>query len=299
MAVAPAVRHDLPRAGYTVFFRESEHAYRKANPKGKPGGKLPGCTTISDALPSKPEGLMRYAVRKDQEAICEMVRQGIKIPTDPLELAARVREWGKTHEDHRDQRGVEGKAVHKVMFEGLALGGDVPALNKLQPGARGFGQAVQAAWLQLDPEPLTVDQSMGMGIEPRPCVEQPVMSLEHGFAGTLDLRALVKLKNIPPPTSELWATPPEIPPGADEAWLLDLKTSKGIYPKFHAQAEGYEIGARECKVGRTDRRVILQVREDGSWRLHDSVCTAADFLHALEMYRRGQRIEKLIEKRRG
>lgn len=118
----------------------------------------------------------------------------------------------------------------------------------------GFDTAVVTWWKKRRPEPINV--------------EQVVFSSKHGVAGRFDLRCSL----------------------GGETVLLDLKTSRFISNAFHIQLAGYELCARECGLGSSDKQLILQVREDGSWDEWEGCASEHDFLTALSSYEMGKRI---------
>jgi hypothetical protein len=83
------------------------------------------------------------------------------------------------------------------------------------------------------------------------------MSVKHGYAGTFDL-----LCNI-----------------AGRSYLVDLKTSKWIYPSQHfTQLEAYEGARLEMGEPPTDVRAVLWVNAAGGMELVESTATFEDFL---------------------
>lgn len=96
--------------------------------------------------------------------------------------------------------------------------------------------------------------------------EAVVYSAEHGFAGRFDAR--VKING--------------------ETCLIDLKTSKYIGRSYHAQIHGYDLAAEECGYGASDRLLILQTREDGTYTLWPARSDRETFLHCLALYRKGK-----------
>lgn len=74
-------------------------------------------------------------------------------------------------------------------------------------------------------------------------------------------------------------------------WLLDLKTSKGVYPSYHLQLAGYEGAMEECGYGPVDQTGVVRVTDDGRYELVKGRATFEDFLAVLDVYRIIQRLE--------
>lgn len=257
-ATAEPTLYELPREGYALFYKEDGHAYQRVNPKGKPGKRWTSVTTICNAHPDRPDGLMRWVEKLTLEGVARLASAEVGMPTDPHVLRYELEQHGLRWEQIRDAKGKIGKDIHLDVLEALAAGRDIPDLADLPAEQRGYGQAMLKWWLDRDPQPLSV--------------EQIVLSLDHEYAGRLDLRAGVSGLLRDDPVD-------------GETWLVDIKTGKHIMPKFHIQAEGYELAADECGVGETDRRMIVHLKPDGTYNEIESVATAADFLRALASHR--------------
>jgi len=99
--------------------------------------------------------------------------------------------------------------------------------------------------------------------------EVQTASLKYQYAGTFDARVIF---------------------GAGEykgkECLVDLKTSKYVYPESHfPQLEAYEAAELECGEEPTDYRLVLHLPEDGIWTMTPSCDTLDDFLVLLEHYK--------------
>jgi len=74
--------------------------------------------------------------------------------------------------------------------------------------------------------------------------ERIVYSKKHNYCGFLDAMGTID----------------------GELWLIDFKSSKGIYPPMHFQVGGYQIAWEEEMKKKVDRRMILKFgKEDGSF----------------------------------
>lgn len=70
--------------------------------------------------------------------------------------------------------------------------------------------------------------------------ERPVLSVQHGFCGTMDWEAVIDGKLI----------------------AGDLKTSNGIYPEMHLQLAAYQMAREEESTARYDGRLILRIAKE-------------------------------------
>lgn len=262
-------RHDLPN-GSTVFYKDGEdlHASQKHSYweeyKGllSCAGRVPGISTISqhDGDGSN-DNLLNWVARLAYEGIAHHAIELLDNPDtrrstmawmrDPEQIQRTLYDHGQSWQQVREAKGKTGSVSHAVL-ETLAAG-DTPALTN------GYDHAVADWWHKRNPEPLDV--------------EQVVYSQAHGFAGRFDLRANFFHDGE----------------GVIRK-LVDLKTSGFISNSFHIQLAGYELAATECGIGQTDRQMILQVKDDGSWIEWEGYAQPDDFLIALATYRLGQRI---------
>jgi len=113
--------------------------------------------------------------------------------------------------------------------------------------------------------------------------EVMVGSLNHGFAGRYDLRLFLSS-----PHELVTKTYPKrndkrevVPAGM---YLLDLKTSKGVYSSHALQLAAYELASVECGYGETDYRVVIHVTEDGRYEFVRTHAEPEDFLSVLAAY---------------
>ena len=110
--------------------------------------------------------------------------------------------------------------------------------------------------------------------------EVMVGSVEHRFAGRFDLRARANEErrivcHHTPVRGPQYAM---LKPGVG---IIDLKTSKDVYPTHAKQLEGYEIASIESGWEPTDFRGILHVNAEGKYKFVRSWATAHDFLTTL------------------
>lgn len=204
---------------------------------------------------------------------------------DALRTALRSR--GLTPWSKRDQAAARGNWVHDVL-EQLAQNGTVPDVTQFPAEIRGHAQCLMAWWLALRPSFIAT--------------EVQVASVTHGFAGRYDLRVEVEAaKLVPaldPVRDDTQARRIRELAGQNKAalCLMDLKTSKGIYPTSHyPQLEGYEIAGTEMGYPATDCRCVIQTNPTGEWAVGQNLgvswSTADDFLGLLAAHRAIRRIK--------
>lgn len=120
--------------------------------------------------------------------------------------------------------------------------------------------------------------------------EVMVASLKRRFAGRYDLRLTLQ-KPVEVVTRIYPKKPPKVETIPAGRFLLDLKTSKSVYPTHYKQCEAYEGASVECGYEPTDYRGVIHVAADGRYELHvnqlknDPPWTFDDFLVARDLYR--------------
>jgi len=154
--------------------------------------------------------------------------------TDGLcEWAWKLGTEGVHWKESRDAKAGLGTAVHAAL-EALVQG-TVPDLGDFDETTRGYVTAICSWWL--DDQPELIDQEF--------IVAHPTLD----YAGRVDL--LVEIKG--------------------EKWLIDLKTSNKLSPKFHWQMGLYAMAMDACGVGRPDRIAVLHALPDGEFVFVESV----------------------------
>jgi hypothetical protein len=215
---------------------------------------------------------------------------------DPLRVA--MNEAGLTPWATRDRAAERGSWVHDVLEE-LGQNGAVPDMEAFRERhgdeAANHARSVLRWFLIFRPSFVAT--------------EVQVASRTHGFAGRYDIRAKVEARRLvpllEPPFCPVIRQDPQAVRirelAARDAWalgLLDLKTSKGVYPTTHfPQLEGYEGAGVEMGFPATDFRGVINTNGDGSfdpatgfvvsWSTYD------DFLAYLTALRAIRRINTL------
>jgi hypothetical protein len=231
-------------------------------------------------------------------------------PSTKDDLRAELKKRGLTPWSKRDNAAERGSWVHDVLEE-LGQDGAVPDMGRFPEEVRGHATSVLRFFLHYRPRFVAM--------------EVQVASREHRFAGRYDVRCLIDARRLLACIDPLRQDPQavrvrELAAKVEAAGLaldhreagalvlLDLKTSKGIYPETHfPQLEGYELAGVEMGYPETDARAVLNTWPDGdfdpardlavSWSNSDDFVA---FAHALRAIRRikGGNPELIREKAR-
>lgn len=211
----------------------------------------------------------------------------IVTPNGTEELRSELKRRGLTPWSNRDRAAERGNWVHDVL-ESLAQDGTVPDLEEFPAGVRGHVLSVIRWFLAFRPSFVAT--------------EVQVSSERYRFAGRYDLRALIDARRLLP-CIDPYRTDAQAErirqlaaEGKEALGLLDLKTSKRVYPTTHfPQLEGYEGAGVEMGFPATDFRAVVNTWETGefdpaqdfavSWSSYD------DFLAYLEAVRAIRRIK--------
>lgn len=203
------------------------------------------------------------------------------LPWSKEELRFRLKERGLTPWSKRDKAAERGNWVHDLL-EALAQDNAIPDTSTLPEEVRGHVRSV-----------------LGWYVKYRPtfeATEVQIASRTHGFAGRYDIRCWIDARKLVPllvghdtvcaervRALGSWGRPARC--------LVDLKTSKGVYPTTHfPQLAGYELASVEMGFPATDCQLVLNSRPDGS--LADLVASWAEggdfvaYLGALRAIRR-------------
>lgn len=110
--------------------------------------------------------------------------------------------------------------------------------------------------------------------------EVMVASNEHGYAGRFDMVAHIEGDVV------VKAYPKRPPKRAQVSgtWLLDLKTSKGVYPSYHLQLAAYRAALLECGYEPVDHAGVVRVTADGRYELVEGRAFHDQFLSVLAVH---------------
>lgn len=161
------------------------------------GEPIPSVTTIlREGFPSP--ALITWAAKETAGYAVDCWDQ-----LDKLSTSARLRELEGAAWKRRDAKALRGTRIHELGVD-LAAGLPVIVPDELRQPVEAY-----ARWLDEWRCVPTV-------------TERPVVNPEHGWAGTIDLRATLL---------------------GDQDWLLDLKTGKGVYESHALQLAAYAHAA--------------------------------------------------------
>lgn len=208
------------------------------------------------------------------------------------ELYRELKSRGLTPWGQRDKAASRGTWVHDV-FEALAQEKAMPDLSGIDDEHRGHAQAL-LKWF-VDYRPIFT------------ATEVQVTSERLGVAGRYDIEALLGAEQLVPLFEDHESVQAErVRAEADmkgsALCLIDLKTSKGVYPTTHfPQLSGYELARVEMGFPPTDAQFILNTHPDGTYDFVPSWSTPEDFEGYAAALRSIRRVEAgdPEERRRG
>lgn len=196
---------------------------------------------------------------------------------DKDQLRAELKARGLTPWSVRDKAADRGSWVHDIL-ERLGQEGEVVTAGFLDGFSEEYRGHVRAvlAWF-LDYRPVFI------------ATEVQVTSAEHGFAGRYDIRCLISEERLLERLGELTIEYRDV---GDILCLVDLKTSKDVYPTTHfPQLAGYELASVEMGFPPTDAQFVLQTNPDGTYQFKQSWSEPEDFLAYLGALKAIRRIE--------
>lgn len=244
--------------GLTVEFREASHRYWLHH-----DGERVSAISVTTALRvlDKP-ALLSWAEACGAEGAAFLAEQGELQGVPPTEAVYRVRMHKLGMEAKRDAGADRGTAVHSVL-EMWAREHTVPRLVDFPPEVRGYVKGLCGFLLAADPKPSSMERFVG--------------SIEHTYAGRLDMRAEIDGRDC----------------------LVDLKTSpKGrIYEEAHLQARAYAMADVECGNPEPEGIVIVGVGAEGGFEMVECEAEAGDFLNVLRTSRSMYRLRNARQNR--
>ena len=235
--------------------------------------EVPSVTKVLDVL-DKSGALTWWGMRVGIQGVIELWNR-LFMGADPshytLEHLERLIVEQKLSTNHvKDKAADRGTNIHKA-FEAWAVDPSFrPDPNVYPENEQGYVFGLNEFFDHLD-EVADIQAEVMVG------------SVEYGFAGRYDCRltmpygATMVVKTYPKRKPKV----EEIPAGK---YLLDLKTSKGVYDSHALQLAAYELASVECGYGPTDYRAVVHVTEDGRYELVRTYATADDFLNILVAY---------------
>lgn len=232
---------------------------------------VPSVSEILDIL-NKP-GLPWWGMKVGVEGVRELVQSGaldhdwdLMVPTE--EVVDLLTKNKLTVNHVRDKAGDRGSAVH----DALELWADediMPNPDVFSPDDKGYVEGLKQ---------FIIDSAF----DPMMC-EVMVASLKSRVAGRFDMGGIIPanaeivVKSYPKRKS---VRSREM--GGD--WMIDLKTSKGVYEAHHLQLAGYNLCLEESHGFLYPRQGVLHVFADGRYELIECKANEDDWYNVRNLY---------------
>lgn len=236
----------------TVEYRDASHRYWIHS-----AGERTAAVSVTSFLKvlDKP-ALVAWAERAGAEGAVMLERAGTlrDVPVD------QVMDWVRMHkvgaDAKRDAGADRGTAVHDTL-ELWAREQVVPNLADFPGEVRGYVQGLCGWLLDARPKPSSVERFVG--------------SVTYGYAGRLDMRAVVDGRDC----------------------IVDLKTNPAgrVYDEAHLQARAYAIADKECGNPNPDGIIVVAVGADGSYDCVECEAEPVDVFNVLGTYRSMSRLK--------
>jgi hypothetical protein len=218
------------------------------------GVRVPSVTTALGII-DKP-ALVGWAARVTAEGAWRLARRkDYTIPDSSWNFIKDLKTYGYDHRSQTTGAADRGTAVHQVLEDWITEQ-RIPHAGSFPSSVRGYVRGL-AKWLtEWHPSFLESEKVVGSAI--------------HGFAGTRDTVCVLQ-------------------DDKRGRVLLDLKTSKRIYPaSMFPQLIAYEIAGVECGEEPTQSQGIVRVGADGTYEVAWSCAEPEDFLSILRAYKSQQ-----------
>jgi hypothetical protein len=239
---------------FTIEYRDASHRYWLI----KDDERLPAISVTSALRVLDKPALLSWAEKCGAEGALRLERDGRLEGIDIEDAIYTVRGHDEGADAKRDAGGDRGLALHHAQEIYCELG-HVPNVGDFDPEVRGYVQGYCKWLLRDNPEPVFTERIVG--------------SLEHGYAGRVDLLAKIKGRTV----------------------LPDLKTSAKPYPEQHLQVAGYLGALAECCPEiEIDEGMILLVAADGTFQTYPCFAKPADFLDVLACHRTMVRVRNKL-----
>lgn len=233
--------------------------------------ELVSCSTITKIL-DKP-GLVHWGEEVGVAGVKALVERGY-CDTENLKKwsVEMIRELMKEKQlrtwQSRDSAATRGTSVHKAL-EGWAMSGSIVDPEVFPANEQGYVIGLNRFLSESGFVPMKS--------------EVIVASLIHGFAGRFDL-----MGNIPEPvkiSTKLTKAGIEHRSVVEpDSFLVDLKTSSGVYDDHHLQVAGYKGICRESGYEEPNQTAILRTSVDGKYEFRRGVGEWLDFWWCKGLY---------------
>lgn len=270
------VTTDVTPSGIIVEYESKPKRLYRVN-----GIEVPSVTTVLDVL--NKGGLTVWGMRVGIQGVLSLFERGYltteldwqtereRVAVSAGHLASvelvegLMKIEGLTTNDVKDSAADRGTNVHDALEE-WAKTGRKPIAGEFPESEMGYVQGLVEFLQDADPEPVRTEVMVG--------------SVEHGFAGRYDLELRFnEPKKVRRTPKRAWH---DIPAGT---YLVDFKSSKGVYPSTHfRQLAAYEAARVECGYEPTDAQYVLNANGEGSYAFVKSTAKLADFLAVLSVY---------------
>lgn len=262
-----------------VDFEAVEHVYSIEGRKVSGVSSVAKMGSVDDTWGIASAWGFRLGYEGALDVVSPLARRLGRKPT-PDELRAELQEQKRTPWGTRDAAQERGSWVHDTL-EALAQDGTIPDLSTFPEEVAGHVRSCLRWYLHFRPSFVAT--------------EVQVASRTHHFAGRYDVRAKIEARLLVPlfvghetPQAERVRELAEA--GEWALCLIDLKTSKRVYPTTHfPQLAGYELAGVEMRFPATDAQLVLNTWPTGEHEpTRDFVASWAqgeDFLDLLTSYR--------------
>jgi hypothetical protein len=229
------------------------------------------CSTITGIL-DKP-GLVHWGEEMGVKGMQELIVRGYvdleTVSKWSVEMIRDVmKQKGLRHWQMRDKAGKRGTSVHKAL-EGWAMSGNIVDPELFPAEEQGYVVGVNRFIHESGLVPLKS--------------EVIVASLLHGFAGRFDL-----FGKIPEPVKiSTKLTRADIEHRSlvhPDTFLVDLKTSSGVFEEYHLQVAGYQGACIESGYEKPNQTAILRVSDTGKYEFVPGNAEWLDFWWAKGLY---------------
>lgn len=282
-------------AGIEIYYQAGPKRLYKIKPSGLSEGlwnydewrEVPSVSQVLDVL--EKGGLSFWGMKVGVQGCVELWKEGYfsEMPAAPPpeiahfidppyaeQIVDQLSARKLTVHHVRDKAADRGTSVHKAL-EAFAESGVVPDPKFYPENEQGYVAGLVAFINDAHPNTLSS--------------ELMVASAEHGFAGRFDW--LAGLDFAGDVVVKTYPKKKPVRAAVSGGWLIDLKTSKGVYSSYKLQTAGYEGALIECGYPAPDHKGILRVTEDGRYELVESHATFDDFLAVLKTYHVLQRLK--------
>lgn len=223
-------------------------------PTGEKRYRPPSMTTLLGAI--LPLDLSRYGEMHGAIGAHFLHQQGdLTIEHTDEDAVEMVRERRVGVDAATERAAKRGIDVHQFLEE-FGKTGQMPKMD-VPLELAGYVRGLEDFLREYNPEPSAA--------------ELLVADPDRGFAGRMDLRAVTRSKVMP----------------IREERVVDLKTSPklSVWPKAHAQVQGYRVADMKCGHGETANPLIVVVDAEGRFEVADCLCSEEQLDAGLAWYR--------------